>query len=89
MREVQASEAEAHFSTVLDAVEKGETIVISRDGEPVAHVIPVGASLLSELRSKSRQEATQRTLREIAKIRERSEPVTIEEVLAWRDEGRK
>jgi prevent-host-death family protein len=43
MREVGAFEAKNKFGTLLDRVEKGEEIVITRRGKPVARLVP-GAS---------------------------------------------
>jgi prevent-host-death family protein len=34
-------EAKTHFSRLLARVENGESIVISRDGKPVAKLVPV------------------------------------------------
>lgn len=44
MREVGAFEGKNNFGSLLDAVEKGEEIVITRHGRPVARLVPnVGA----------------------------------------------
>lgn len=40
MREVQASEAKTHLPRLLTDVERGETIVITRHGRPIARLIP-------------------------------------------------
>lgn len=40
MREMSASEAARNFSAVLDAIEKGETIVVTRAGRRVAAMAP-------------------------------------------------
>jgi prevent-host-death family protein len=40
MREFQASEAKAHLASLLDAVERGDTIVITRHGKPIARIVP-------------------------------------------------
>ena len=40
MREIQASEAKAQLSQLLDEVERGETVVITRHGRAVARIIP-------------------------------------------------
>ncbi|HAX42084.1 MAG TPA: type II toxin-antitoxin system prevent-host-death family antitoxin [Bryobacteraceae bacterium] len=40
MRTVQASEAKTHFSRLLDAVEQGETIQITRHGQIIATLAP-------------------------------------------------
>lgn len=44
MREIQSSEAKAKFAQFLDEVERGETIVITRHGRPIAHLVPAPAS---------------------------------------------
>jgi prevent-host-death family protein len=40
MREIQASDAKARLSQLLDEVERGETIVITRHGRAIARIIP-------------------------------------------------
>jgi len=40
MKAVGAFEAKTHFSQLLDKVAAGETITITRHGEPVAQLIP-------------------------------------------------
>ena len=42
MREVQASEAKAHLASLLDDVERGETLIITRHGKRVARIVPEG-----------------------------------------------
>jgi prevent-host-death family protein len=42
MKEVGAFEAKTHFSSLLDQVERGEQITITKHGRPVARLIPVG-----------------------------------------------
>ena len=44
MREVTASEASRNFSAVLDSVERGETIVVTRGGRRVASIAPTPAA---------------------------------------------
>ncbi|GBD15874.1 hypothetical protein HRbin26_00769 [bacterium HR26] len=41
MATIGAFEAKVHFSEVLDRVEKGERIVITRRGVPVAMLVPI------------------------------------------------
>lgn len=41
MSEVGAYEAKTHLSDLLDRVEGGERITITRHGKPVAHLIPL------------------------------------------------
>ena len=49
MREVQASEAKVHLLRLLDAVERGETVIITRHGKPIARIVPAPAPDLPAL----------------------------------------
>jgi prevent-host-death family protein len=40
MREVSVREANQNFSQVIAAAERGETIVVTKNGRPVAKIIP-------------------------------------------------
>ncbi|MFP4030525.1 MAG: type II toxin-antitoxin system Phd/YefM family antitoxin [Desulfococcaceae bacterium] len=40
MEPVNVQEAKERFSNLIEAVEKGEEIIISRSGEPVARLVP-------------------------------------------------
>ena len=44
MAEVGACQARTHLSHLLDQVERGETIIITRHGKPVARLTPLEAS---------------------------------------------
>ncbi|MBC7596524.1 MAG: type II toxin-antitoxin system prevent-host-death family antitoxin [Kineosporiaceae bacterium] len=39
-RSVSVAEAKAHLSEILDAVEKGEHVEITRRGKPIADLVP-------------------------------------------------
>jgi prevent-host-death family protein len=80
MKQVQASAAKANLAELLDEVERGETIVITRHGRPIARLIP-------DEEERRRQIAQARS--EIEAMRKQAPRVTTEEILAWRDEGRK
>jgi prevent-host-death family protein len=41
MRSVGIFEAKTHFSALVEAARDGETIVITRNGEPVAQMVPM------------------------------------------------
>lgn len=41
MRSVSVAEAKAHLSELLDAVEQGEELEITRRGKPIAKVTPL------------------------------------------------
>jgi prevent-host-death family protein len=40
MREIQASEAKTHLAQLLDDIGRGESIIITRHGRPIAGLIP-------------------------------------------------
>ncbi|MEW1957788.1 type II toxin-antitoxin system Phd/YefM family antitoxin [Kineococcus sp. NPDC059986] len=42
-RTVNVHEAKTHLSRLLEAVERGEDVVIARAGKPVARLVPVAA----------------------------------------------
>ena len=79
--EVEASEVKAHLARLLDEVERGETIVITRHGRPVAHLVP------APMRD---QDRVRRALDGILALRrEVAGRVTADELLAFRREGQK
>jgi len=80
MKSVSVSVAKAQLLGLLDDVERGETIVITRHGKPIARLVPD--------EDRQRDEA-QRALAEIREAQKHAPHATAEEILAWRDEGRK
>ena len=51
MRTVTATEASRHFSDLLDAVERGETVMIMRGSRPVAEIGPARRRTGADLRA--------------------------------------
>lgn len=43
MRAISLAHAKAHLSELLNAVEAGEEVVITRHGRPIARVVPANA----------------------------------------------
>jgi prevent-host-death family protein len=80
MREVQASDAKTHLPSLLDAVERGETIVITRHGKPIARIVPEWDRRQAELG---------RVLSEIEEFRKTMPSIPLEELLSARHEGHK
>jgi prevent-host-death family protein len=78
MREVQASEAKTHLPQLLDDVERGETIVITRHGRAIARLVP---------EAHRRQEEIDRAIRSIRTLRQRTGKLTLAELLSARHEG--
>jgi prevent-host-death family protein len=79
-RQVQASAAKTHLPRLLDEVERGETIIITRHGRPIARIVPERSQ---------RQREIDQAIADIEELRKRTGKVSIEEILALRDEGRK
>ena len=80
MREIQASEAKVHLPQLLDEVERGETLIITRHGRRIARIVP---------EVDRRQEEIDKALAAIRKLSKHTGRITISEVLSARDEGRK
>ena len=78
MRQVQSSDAKTHLTQLLTEVERGETIVITRHGRPIARLVP-------EL--DQRAEAIQRTMDQIRALRATVPAISLSEILAARHEG--
>jgi prevent-host-death family protein len=51
MREIQSSEAKTHLPQLLDAVERGETIIITRHGRAIARLVPEREYRQAEIRA--------------------------------------
>jgi prevent-host-death family protein len=84
MREVQSSAAKTHLPQLLDEVERGATIVITRHGRRVARLVPDEGGRAARVGEAIKE------MKKLAKARaEQFGPVTIEEILAWRHEGHK
>jgi prevent-host-death family protein len=79
MREIQASDAKTHLLRLLDEVEQGETLVITRHGRRIARVTPEKAF---------DQDAVARAKASIRALRQQVGRVTAAEILSARDEGR-
>lgn len=80
MRTIQASQAKTHLPELLDAVERGETLVITRHGRAIARIVP---------EADRRQEEIDRAIAGIRSARKGRRQVSVREILTARDEGRK
>ena len=83
MSEFGLFEAKNKLSALVDRVEKGEEITITRRGTPVAKLVPLNPGFD---RAKARA-AVQGLLELRAKLK--GPPLTWEEIKAMRDEGRR
>jgi len=80
MREIQASDAKTRLPQLLDDVERGETLIITRHGRAIARIVP---------EMNRRQEEVDRALASIRELRKRTRKVSVEEILSAKEEGRK
>ena len=80
MQTVRATEFKVRFAELLRNVERGETVVITRNGEAIAHVIPARAGERAD-----RKEGVARFRRR----REEWQPLgmSVDDVLLARHEG--
>lgn len=79
MREVQASEAKVHLPQLLDDVERGETLIVTRHGRPIARIVPEVDRL---------QEEVDKALACIRELSKSIGSITVGELLSAREEGR-
>jgi prevent-host-death family protein len=84
MKHIGMFEAKTTLSALVDEVEKGGQVVITRHGKPVAKLVRARAELTAEQIAR-RREAVKK-LREIA--REINVKATPEEIKTWINEGR-
>ncbi len=76
-------EAKTHFSEIVDRVAReGRPITVTRRGEPVVDITPIGKQREGRL---SLAEARE----ELARLRQEVAPMSAEEVVALAHEGRK
>ena len=80
MREVQASEAKAHLSQLLDEVERGEIVVITRHGRRIARIVPEAHRREAEIAG---------AIATIKEIRQRTRKISLAEILSSLHEGHK
>ena len=78
MREIQASDAKTHLPRLLDDVERGETIVITRHGRAIARLVP---------EADRRQADIDRAIDSIKALRRRTGTISSVDLLSARHEG--
>lgn len=80
VREIQVSDTESNLSKLLDDVERGATVVITREGRPVARMVP---------EVDQRQAKISKAVEDLKAFRRTMPKISIEELLSMRDEGRR
>ncbi len=80
MQTIQASEAKTKFLSILDEVERGASVIVTRHGKPIARIIPeAGVG----------RERVERAIEGMRALRQRTGKVSIEERLSARYVGRR
>jgi prevent-host-death family protein len=79
MQTIQASEAQTRFLHILDEVERGESVLIARNGQAVARLTPE-----AQVDSAAVAEA----IESMKALRKRTSKLSLAEIRSARDEGR-
>jgi antitoxin (DNA-binding transcriptional repressor) of toxin-antitoxin stability system len=77
---VEMADAAERLEAFVATAEAGEEIVICRDGAPVARLAAFGPET---------RRAREKTIDDVRAFRARAKPVTAEELIAWKNEGRR
>jgi prevent-host-death family protein len=80
MKTVRASEAKTRLLQLLDDVERGETVVITRHGRPVARLTPEAERRPADIEA---------AIESIRALRRHVGKLTVAEILSARDQGRR
>ncbi len=83
MREVGAFEAKNTLGALLDLVQQGEQVLITRHGKPVARLVPEAA-----VRDRSAAKAAVERIREQNRMRT-SDRISVDEWKSFIEEGRR
>lgn len=80
MRQISASEAKTRFLQLLDDVEGGDSLIITRHGKRVARLIPD---------ADRQQAAIHAAIEDLRAFGRSNGPIAVKDLLSARDEGRK
>ena len=80
MREIRSTEATAQLTAILDAVERGETVAITRQGRRIARVVP---------EPEHRQEYAAKAVEALRAFGQRHGTASIDDLISARREGQR
>jgi prevent-host-death family protein len=86
MRHVPIAEFKDHLSELVAAAEAGEEVIITRHGKAAVRLVPMRDE--QALRMK-RQEAWDRLAHLREQMRAAGQTATLEEIIDWKNEGRR
>ncbi len=78
---IDLAEAERRFDEFVLRAEFGGEVVIPRDGAPVARLVGVDPE--------AGRAPIEKAIEDVRAFRARARPVTAEEIIAWKNEGRR
>ena len=84
MTRIDIAEAEARLADLIARAERGEEIVITRDGDVVARLVAQASDRERSMAAFERIRANAQAAR--SKL---EPPATVDEILNWRNEGRR
>jgi prevent-host-death family protein len=84
MKHVGIFEAKTNLSALVEEVEKGVEVIITRHGRPVAKLVAYEVEVSDEIVAKRKQAIAE--IRDMA--RRRGLRISIDEIKGWIDEGR-
>jgi prevent-host-death family protein len=84
MKHVGIFEAKTNLSALVEEVEKGVEVIITRHGRPVAQLVAYEGEVSDEIVAKRKQAIAE--IRDMA--RRRGLRISIDEIKGWIDEGR-
>ncbi len=87
MRHVAIAEFKDHVSEMVAAASRGEEIIITRHGKAAARLLPAEESL-DERRRRSAA-ALEKMAIERERMRAAGMTATVDEMIAWKNEGRR
>ncbi|MGO9339314.1 MAG: type II toxin-antitoxin system Phd/YefM family antitoxin [Terracidiphilus sp.] len=86
MQTIQASEAKTKFLSILDDVERGASIIVTRHGKPIARIIPDESVITAN--EIARREKVREAICDIEQLRKRVGKMSLVEIIDAKNEGR-
>jgi prevent-host-death family protein len=76
---VSFTEAKARLSELFDRVENGDEIIVTRHNQPVGRIVP---------EKRRNQAEISYAVKRLKELRKETKSITIDEITAWKNEGR-
>ena len=89
MTSIGLFEAKTHLSALAKRVADGEEIIVTDRGRPVMKLVPVDMRPATNAEDYARKVEALRLQAIAWRKAQGQEPVSLEEALSWRDEGRR